>query len=118
MRQTKNRPRWTSFYGLAHAYARGTCDPDKVARFEAAFKEWLEQTSYEAACWGALGEIGERDNANHLKTLLSCCPVRRATTTIQRRVSTLPAVPEFEIDLANAVLGEIVPDIIMMYTKR
>jgi len=39
MRTTRNRPRWVTLYGLAHAYAEGTCDQTRVAWFERAFRE-------------------------------------------------------------------------------
>ena len=113
--RTKNRPRWVSFYGLALAYAKGTCDQHKVARFEAAFKTWQSQTSYEAACWGALGEIGENVSADHLKTLLTCCPVRSTSGTL--KVSGAP-VREFEVDLGNAVFSDVVPDFLRLYPPR
>jgi hypothetical protein len=114
---TKNRSRWVSFYKLAHAYAEGTCDPSKIARFEAEFMVWLHQTSYEAAaCWGALGSIGERANADHLKTLLLACPVRRTPSQFTREIVE-SATHEFEIDLGNAVLNDVVPDFTVLYRR-
>ena len=109
-----NRPRWVTFYGLALAYARGSCDIAKVARFEAEFKSWLDQTSYVAACWGALGTIGERASADHLKTLLTCCPYRQLKTSVARTMTCSPAY-EVEIDLANAVFTDVVPDFLSLY---
>jgi len=113
---THNRPRWVTFYGLALAYANGTCDPAKVARFETEFKVWLHQTSYETACWGALGSIGERANADHLKTLLLACPVRRTPSQFTREIVE-SATHEFEIDLGNAVLNDVVPDFTVLYRR-
>ena len=111
---SRNRPRWVSFYGLALAYAKGSCDPAKVTRFEAEFKTWLEQTSYEAACWGALGRIGEKASADHLKTLLLACPVRKVPSTFARTL-VASVTHEFELDLANAVFGDVTPDFLILY---
>lgn len=115
VKTTKNRARWVNFYGLAHAFAEGTCDPAKVARFEKEFEVWINQTSYVAACWGALGSIGERANADHMKTLLTCCPARQTKQTVPRTNFASPAY-EVEIDMANAVFYEdTVPDFITLY---
>lgn len=110
---TKNRPRWVSFLGLARAYAKATCDPAKVERFEEEFKVRLAQTSYEAACWGALGWVGERASADHLKTLLIACPIRTTSGVIKRL--TVTPVKEFEIDLGNAAFDDVVPDFVTLY---
>jgi hypothetical protein len=99
---------------LALAYAQGTCEPTKVDRFKAAFKEWLDQTSYVAACWGALGSIGEKVSADHIKTLLTCCPCRQLKTNVARTMTCSPAY-EVEVDLANAAFNDIVPDFLSLY---
>ena len=116
MKTTKNRPRWVTLYGLAHAYAEGTCDHDKIGHFEASFTVRANQVSYTAACWGALGGIGERVSADLLRTLLACCPVRRTTVACveAKRPVALPPVLHTELDLGNAVLDDVQPDFVAL----